>query len=109
MRDSERVRQVAERVFHRIGEVTPAGLGGHGWHFSRAYVQPREDPYLDALNAWAKKDTPDTRKALQRAAELYVGAWRRAGEEWEAAGCPAPDGATEVEAAVEADAVITAS
>ena len=93
MRDSERVRQVAERVVHRIGEVTPAGLGAHGWHFSRAYVQPREDPYLDALSAWAKTDTPDTREALQRAVELYVGAWRRAGEEWEAAGRPMFDNA----------------
>ena len=88
MPDSERVRQVAERVAEKIGDVTPAGLGAHGWDFSRAYVQPHEDPYLDALNAWAKEDMPDTREALQRAAELYVGAWKRAGEEWEAAGRP---------------------
>ncbi len=98
MRDSERVRQVAERVAEKIRDVTPAGLGAHGWDFSRAYVQPHEDPYLDALNAWAQQDTPDTRKALQRAAERYVGAWKRAGEEWQRVGRPGAPNREEVPA-----------
>ncbi len=98
MRDSEQVRQVAERVVRRIGEVTPTELGAHGWDFSRAYVQPHEDPYLDALNAWVEKDTPDTRETLQRAAELYVGAWKRAGEEWQRVGRPGAPNPEEVPA-----------
>ena len=88
MHSEREVRQVTERVARRIGEVTPAELGAYGWDFSRAYVKPHEDPYLDALNAWTEKDTPDTREALQRAAELYVGAWKRAGEEWQRVGRP---------------------
>ena len=99
MRDSERVRPVAERVAAKIRDVTPAGLGAHGWDFSRAYVQHFEDPYLDALSAWARTDdTPDTRKALQRAAELYVGAWKRAGEEWQRVGRPGAPNREEVPA-----------
>ena len=88
MPDSERVRQVAERVAEKIGDVTPAGLGAHGWDFSRAYVQPHEDPYLDALNAWAKEDMPDTREALQRAAELYVGGLEASGRGVGSSGTP---------------------
>jgi hypothetical protein len=82
------VRELADRVARTIGEVTPADLGAHGWDFSRAYVQPYENPYLDGLNEWRAEDTPDTRETLQRAVELYVGAWKRAGEEWQRAGCP---------------------
>ncbi len=98
MRDSERVGQVADRVLRKIGEVTPAGLGTYGFDFSRAYVQPHEDPYLDALNVWAQKDRPDTREALQRAVELYVGAWKRAGEEWQRVGRPGAPNREEVPA-----------
>ena len=74
----EKVRIVSERVGRRIGEVTPAGLGAHAWDFTRPFVQPYEDPYLDALNAWKREDTDDTRATLQRAARLYIGAWKRA-------------------------------
>jgi len=88
MRDSERARQVAERVAEKIRDVPPERLGSDGWEFTRQHVQHFEDPYLDALNAWGREDSEETRARLRDAAERFVGAWRRAGEEWEAAGRP---------------------
>ena len=88
MRDSKRVHQVAQRVVEKIGEVTPERLGSDGWEFTRQYVQHFEDPYLDALNAWGLEDTEETRVRLRGAVERFVGAWKRAGEEWAAAGRP---------------------
>lgn len=98
MPDQEQVRQVAERVVTKIRELTPKGLGAHGWEFSRPYVAPYEDPYLDALNAWAREDTPTTRQALQGSAERFVGAWKRAGEEWERSSHPKAPGREEATA-----------
>lgn len=100
MPDRERIRALAERVMRHVAEVTPPGLGRWGWDFSRPYVRPHEDPYLDALSTWAAEDTAETRANLQRAAERYVGAWKLAGTEWERAGRPgAPNvGRVEVEA-----------
>ena len=43
MRDSERARQVAERVAEKIRDVTPERLGSDGWEFTRQHVQHAVD------------------------------------------------------------------
>lgn len=104
MKTPAEVRELAAKVVEHVEKVTPAGLGAHGWDFSRSFVAPTEDKYLDALNAWKCVDTPETRSTLDRAAGAYVDAWRRAGAAWGAAGRPgAPPTGHEVTAGSRAE------
>lgn len=96
MDSQERGRRVAERVAHRIREVAPKGLGrwGPAWE----HVAAPSDAFLDRLRAWERHDAPETREALQDAADDLVRAWRRADDAWDAAGRPedaAPDALAE--------------
>jgi hypothetical protein len=83
---TEQGRVVLERVLHRVREVAPTGLG----HWSTAWDRIAEpgDRFLDTLRAWEANDTPDTREALQAAADSFVRAWKDAAIEWDARGRP---------------------
>lgn len=86
MTTDELRRHICGKVSHRISEVAPRGLGrwGDAWH----RVREPSDAFLDALAVFLEADTPETRTRIQRAADALVRAWRAAGQEWEARGCP---------------------
>ncbi|MCH8479695.1 MAG: hypothetical protein LAT56_17415 [Wenzhouxiangella sp.] len=81
-----RRRLICERLSRRIGEVVPAELGR--WDEAWDIVRGPSNVFLDALTAYLEHDTPESRAAIQHAADELVRAWRRAGEVWEARGRP---------------------
>ncbi|HKK08770.1 MAG TPA: hypothetical protein VKA44_07795 [Gemmatimonadota bacterium] len=79
----ERERLICQRVTRRIGEVAPEGIGR--WDPAWEIVAPPSDAFLDVLDAWLNDDSPDTRAALQAAADDLVRAWREAGRRYQEA------------------------
>lgn len=81
-----RMQRECDRLRKRIESAAPEAVRHAPLDSDR--VGDRTDEWLDALDAWLGEETPETRDALQRAADEVVAAWREAGRRWRAAGRP---------------------
>lgn len=80
-----RGQALIECVTSRIAEIVPKGLGR--WDRAWELAAAPSDAFFDAVLAWEKgEDTPERRQPVTKAADEMVRAWRRAAEEWKAAG-----------------------
>ncbi len=74
------------QVVARISEVTPPGLG----HWDRAWklVEEPSAALRDAVQAWEREDTSETRDQVNATAGVLVSAWKDATRLWGAKGRP---------------------
>ena len=86
MTSEERVQYVCRRLGTCVGQVAPEGVGR--WDRAWELVADPSSAFLEALDAWKREDTLETRGRLQAAADEVVQTWWKAGQEWLDSGSP---------------------
>lgn len=72
----EHTRRICRRVTAVINEISPKGLGH--WDTAWRMVDAPSGAFLDALDAWVKKDSTETREEVKLAARRLLMAWEDA-------------------------------